>query len=46
MKTIGTLALSALLLICVLTRGHTADEKKQPRVYSIPLIYLDGEKWH
>ena len=44
MKTIGTLALSALLLICVLTRGHTADEKKQPRGYSIPLIDLAGEK--
>ena len=43
MKTVSTLARSALLLICALTHGHAADEKKPPRGYSIPLIDLAGE---
>ena len=49
MKTTGTLALSALFFISLLTHCPATDEKKpstkkQPRGYSIPLIDLAGEK--
>ncbi|MCH2364775.1 MAG: glycoside hydrolase [Planctomycetes bacterium] len=49
MKTINTLALSALLFTSTLTRcpaenDRKPEPKKQPRGYSIPLIDLAGEK--
>ena len=49
MKTINTLALSALLFTSTLTRcpaenDSKSEAKKQPRGYSIPLIDLAGEK--
>ena len=49
MKTINTLALSALLFTSTLTRcpaenDRKPEAKKQPRGYSIPLIDLAGEK--
>ncbi len=49
MKTTGTLALSALFFISLLTHCPATDEKKpstkkQSRGYSIPLIDLAGEK--
>ncbi|MBA19806.1 MAG: glycosyl hydrolase, partial [Planctomycetes bacterium] len=49
MKTINTLALSALLFTSTLTlcpaeNDRKPEAKKQPRGYSIPLIDLAGEK--